>query len=197
MRARRIRHLGISPAERVVTRKKLGGKWDLRAILVAQTTLPPFFAFLHTSHLIGRFQLEFWNIFTDIFSDIFYILWYFIGYFFTNFSLKKLLLSFLHSYTWLIWSKDTSASIKNSPIFPPDVFTLQSCVRKIWNTILSFSFFNHALFKYLQSQDLLHWFRPYLILADNFRNFPTYSTQTFFEQILVEANSFSRKYPWK
>ena len=80
--------------------------------------------------------------------------------------------------------------------FPPDVFTLQSCVRKMWNTILLFSFFNHALFKHLQSQDLLHWFRPYLILADNFWNFPTYSTQTFFEQIPVEANSFSRKYPW-
>ena len=44
-RARHIRHLGISPDERLVTRKKLGGKWDLRALLVPQTSLPPFFAF--------------------------------------------------------------------------------------------------------------------------------------------------------
>ena len=43
--ARHIRHLGISPDERLVTRKKLGGKWDLRALLVPQTSLPPFFAF--------------------------------------------------------------------------------------------------------------------------------------------------------
>ena len=141
-RAPHIRQLGISPAERVVTRKKLGGKWDLRAILVPQTSLPPFFAFQHTADQ----EMPHW-----VWNDIFF---------------ADIFITREHNRVW-----------------------------GIWNTILLFfsSFFNHPLFKYLQSQDLLHWFRPYLILADNFRNFPTYSTQTFFEQILLEANSLHWK----
>ena len=167
MRASRIRHLGISPAERVVTRKKLGGKWDLRAILVAQTSLPPFLHSNthHTAHLIERSQLE-------LDSLIFLVILRFYPLPFIDFhknSVRKYPLWCFH--ITIVWEK-SEIQFYYSPSF------------------------NHALFKYLQSQDLLHWFHPYLILADNFRNFPTYSTQTFFEQILVEANSFSRKYPW-